>query len=309
MKSTMQEKLICDHTPEWLDILQKETESHRHVWPDAQVFALLDCAFIDHMHAAILKRRLPSRSLFDLSSSPSRELQAVSPTLIPLTTETAPQWRDVLRLTDGWPMLSLIVTPESLDELALRLSPWCIVNADGQPFVFRFPDTRRLPAIVDVLTPAQHGAFFGPAIAWHYRTRSAHWEELPLPTTPLAAAEHVKLNAQQYAELLNESEADAIMAHLNVKNPATMLHYDAANAHQLITQALKRADRYGITDNDRIQWCNLYLRQPKLEQMSEVIPMLASLLAKKCCYADIRGDLTKIVREHDLSNQQNIPGK
>lgn len=302
MKSAMQEKLICDHTPGWLDALQKETESNRNTWPHANVFALIDCAFIDHMHATILKQHLPSRSLFDLSSDPSPELQAISPTLIPQTPETAPQWRDVLRLTDGWPMLSLIVTPESLDELALRLSPWCIVNADGQPFVFRFPDTRRLPAIVDVLTPAQHGAFFGPAIAWRYRTRSAHWAELPLPAAPLAGAEYIKLNAQQCAQLLNESEADAIMAYLNVKNPSIMHPYNAADAHQRITQALKRADRYGIAGNDRIQWCSLYLKQSSLEQMSEAIPLLAALLAKECSYADIRVELTKLVRTHGLPN-------
>ena len=233
---------------------------------------------------------------------PSRDLQAISPTLIPLTPEAAPQWRDVLRLTDGWPMLSLIVTPESLDELALRLSPWCIVNADGQPFVFRFPDTRRLPAIVDVLTPEQHGAFLGPAIAWHYRTRSATWSELPLPATHLPAADYVKLDAQQCSKLISDSEADAIMAHLDINDPQTLLPYHPAEAHQIVSQALKHADRYGIDDTDRIQWCSLYLKQPKLEQMGQVIPLLAAFLAKECRYADIRSELVKLVRTHDLSS-------
>jgi hypothetical protein len=298
----MQHKLICEHAPGWLDALQDEIASIRNTRPDAHVFALLDCAFAESTYAAILKHGLPSRSLYDLSETPSRDLQAVSPTLIPLTPETAPQWRDVLRLTDGWPMLSLIVTPESLDELALRLSPWCIVNADGQPFVFRFPDTRRLSAIVDVLTPEQHGAFLGPAIAWQYRTRSATWAELPLPVTPLPAADYVKLDAQQYARLISDSEADAIMSHLNVNEPPTLLPYHPAAAHELVSRALKRADRYGIADADRIQWCSLYLKQPKLEQMGAAIPLLTALLAKECRYADIRTELTNLVRTHDLPN-------
>ncbi len=298
----MQHNLICEHVPGWLDALQDKAAWIRNAWPDAHVFALLDCAFSESSYAAILKHSLPSRSLYDLSETPSRDLQAVSPTLILLTPETAPQWREVLRLTDGWPMLSLIVTPESLDELAQRLSPWCIVNADGQPFVFRFPDTRRLPAIVDVLTPEQHGAFFGPAIAWHYRTRSAEWAELPLPATPVPAADYVKLDTQQCARLVNDSEADAIMAHLNVNEPTTLLPYHPAAAHQLVSQALKRADRYGIADTDRNQWCSLYLKQSKLEQMSGAIPLLASLLAKECRYADIGNELAKLVRTHDLPN-------
>jgi hypothetical protein len=98
---------------------------------------------------------------------------------MPLTCNTVHAWREVLRLTDGWLMLSLIVTLESLDEMAQRLHPWCLVNADGQSFVFRFPDTRRLPCVVEVLTPEQHGAFFGPVLAWRYRTRTAQWRSSP----------------------------------------------------------------------------------------------------------------------------------
>ena len=302
MKNIMQHKLICAHAPGWLDALHEEIAAIRNTWPDSHVFALLDCAFAESAHAAILKHGLPSRSLYDLSETPSRDLQAISPTLISLTHATAQYWRDVLRLTDGWPMLSLIVTPESLDELALRLSSWCVVNADGQPFVFRFPDTRRLPAVVDVLTAEQHGAFFGPARAWRYRTRAAQWSALPLPPTSLPAADYVKLNAQQYATLINDSEADAVMAHLNVNEPPTLLPYDPAAAHQLISHALKRADRYGIPDAERNQWCSLYLKQPKLEQMDAAIPLFASLLTKKCRYADINLELAKLVRMHDLPN-------
>lgn len=292
----MQPKLICEHASGWLDVLHEELESIRNAWPDGHVFALLDCAFVERAHAAIRKHNLPSRSLFDLSANPSQELQAVSPTLVPLAPDTAPQWRDVLRLTDGWPMLSLIVTPESLDELALRLSPWCIVNADGQPFVFRFPDTRRLPAIVDTLTPEQHGAFFGPVRAWRYRTRSAQWAELPLPAAPLPAADYVKLDAQQCARLIGDSEADQIMAHLSVNEPAVMLPYHPAAAHKLVMQGLQRADRYGIADADRAQWCSMVLRQPKLEQMDAVIPLLGSLLAKECRYADIGNELARLAQ-------------
>lgn len=296
MNRTMQSKLICEHPSGWLDALHEEIESIRTNRPNVHVFALLDCAFVERTHAAIRKHGLPSRSLYDLSEKPSQELQAVSPTLVPLAPETGPRWRDVLRLTDGWPMLSLIVTSEPLDELAQRLSPWCIVNADGQPFVFRFPDTRRLPAIVNALTPEQHGAFFGSAIAWRYRTRSAQWAELPLPATPLPAADQVKLDAQQCTQLINDSEADEIMAHLNINDPAVMLPYHPAAAHKLVMQGLRRADRYGIADADRVQWCSMVLQQPKLEQMSAAIPLLASLLAKECNYIDIKNDLAKLAR-------------
>lgn len=289
--------LINLHPSGWLDDLQRLIEVTAQKWPAAQAFALVDCAFNEQCHATIRKYNPPSRSLYDLSDKPSKQLQAVSPTLIPLTSDIAHACRDVIALTDGLPMLSIIVTPESLDELALRLAPWCIVNADGQAFVFRFPDTRRLPGIIDVLTPEQHGAIFGPAHAWIYRTRDAHWAELPLSESSCPPAENIKLDADQYAQLISESEADEILADLNLNTPALMNRYLPAEAHELAAFGLKRANRYGISDTDRKQWCRLILQQPKLEQLPSSIPLLAGLLSGKVRFADIESDLVSVASE------------
>lgn len=290
-------KLIGTHVPDWLDDFQERITTLWEKWPDANVFALLDCVFAERCHAAIKKHHLPSRSLYDLSNDPSPELQAVSPTLIPLTRTSIPAWREVLHLTDGWPMLSVIATPESLDELAHRLSPWCIVNADGEPYVFRFSDTRRLPGVVSVLTPQQHGAFSGPALAWHYRTRIAQWAKLPLPETPLPPGDEVKLNAEQCAQLIGDSEADEIIAHLHVHEPALIRQYHPADVYDLIAQGLKCADHYGMENFDRIHWCRLFVQHPTLEHMPEAVPLLASLKSKKCSFADIEGTLAGLVEE------------
>lgn len=289
-------KLIGQHGPSWLDHLQKQVESDTERWPGTQVIALLDCAFSEHCYPAIRKHRLPFRSLYDLSDRPYEALQAVSPALIPLDLETAHAWRELLALSDGLPMLSLIVTHESIDELALRLHPWCIVDADGQSFVFRFPDTRRLPAIVEMLDPEQHGSFFGPAQAWRYRTRFAHWADLPLPSLPCPPLERVRLDEKQCAHMIKDSEADEIIADLNLNDPALMRRYHPADAHELIAFGLQRADHYGIEDTDRTQWCSLILQQPKLDQLPASAPLLASLAAKERSYADIGSALFAIVQ-------------
>lgn len=287
--------LIGIHAPDWLDEFQVQIASLRKTWQDANIFALLDCVFDEHCHAVIKKHGLPSRSLFDLSGNPSPALQAVSPTLVPLTHAPIHSWREVLRLTDGLPMLSVIATPESLDELAHRLNPWCIVNADGEPYVFRFPDTRRLPGVVNVLTSEQHGAFFGPAYAWRYRTRSARWAELPLPEAAQPSADKVKLNAEQCAQLIDDSEADEIIARLHAHEPALVRQYHPADAYDLIAQGLKRADHYGIDSLDRMHWCRLFMQQPKLECMPGAMPLLAALETKKCSFIDIERTLTELV--------------
>jgi hypothetical protein len=289
-------KLIGRHAPSWLDHLQTQIEADKIRWSGTQVFALLDCAFSASCYPAIRKHRLPFRSLYDLSDHPYEALQVVSPTLIPLSGESACAWREVLTLTDGLPMLSLIVTHESLDELALRLHRWCIVDADGQPFVFRFPDTRRLPAIVEMLAPEQHGALFGPAHAWRFRTRFAQWADLPLPSLPCPPMERVRLDEKQCAHVINDSEADEIIADLNLNDPVLMRRYHPADAHELVAFGLKRADHYGIRDVDRTQWCSLILQQPKLDQLPSSAPLLASLAAKERSYADIGSALSALVQ-------------
>lgn len=291
----MQPKLISEHEPGWLDALQEEIESLDATKPNVHVLALIDCAFNERCHAAIRRYRLPSRSLYDLSDNPSYELQAVSPTLVPLAPAKASAWREVLRLTDGWPMLSLIVTHETLDEVARRLTPWCIVNADGQPFVFRFADTRRLPCVVDVLTPPQHGAFFGTAIAWRYRNRSAKWGELALPETAGPVSDEVKLNDEQCARLISESEADEIIAHLKTHDPASIRQFQATEVYSLIARGLRRADFYGIADLDRLQWSRLFLQQPHLEQRPEVMRLMARVASNECSYAAIKTELAALI--------------
>lgn len=292
----MQSKLISEHEPGWLDVLQEEIESLEANRPNVHVLALIDCVFNERCHAAIRKYQLQSRSLYDLSESPSHELQAVSPTLVPLIPTEATAWREVLRLTDGWPMLSIIVTPESLDDIARRLGPWCTVSADGQPFVFRFPDTRRLPGVVDVLTPEQHGAFFGPAIAWRYRTRAAQWAELPLPERGLPMSDEVKLSVEQCAHLIGESEADEVLAHLNIHDPSLMRQFKPAEAYSVVAHGLRRADFYGIADLDRLQWCYFYLQQPRLEHVPEIRQLMTRVASKECTYADIKFELTALVQ-------------
>jgi hypothetical protein len=288
-------KLIGSHAPGWLDAFEAQIDSLRARWPDAGVYALFDCAFNEPCHAEIKRSRLPARTLYDLSNDPSPELQAVSPTLVPLTRATAPSWRAVTGHTDGYPMLSVIVTPESLDELTLRLHPWCVVNADGEHYVFRFPDTRRLSGIVDVLTPEQHGAFFGPAHMWLTRTRRATWSALPLPGLPLPPAEEVKLDGEQFAQLMNDAEADEIIAHFHIHEPALVARCDPAEVWERMAHGLKRADYYSITHPDRLIWSRLFAQQPHFERIPEARPLLAALKSNQCGFREIEGPLTDLI--------------
>jgi hypothetical protein len=103
----------------------------------------------------------------------------VSPFVVTYAPENA-NLRSMLDACSAWPMVSAITTTESAAELALRLSAWCVVEADGQYLNFRFPDTRRLPDILANLDANQFAEFSGPATEWRYIDRSGKWKCMAL---------------------------------------------------------------------------------------------------------------------------------
>lgn len=137
--------------------------SLRH--PD-RPYVLVDAAFVPGLH----KKLANDRKAILFASLPGCTEEAVDAS--PFVTLLDPADRALKALLlrcDRWPMLSVIATPESLQQLASRLSAWCVVEVDGQRFNFRFPDTRRLPAIFDTLSLTQRAQLLGPAKSWMAR--------------------------------------------------------------------------------------------------------------------------------------------
>ena len=193
---------------------------------------------------------------------------------------SASSWDALIELTDGKPALSIVVTPDSIEQLAARLLPWCVVDADGYTLTLSFADTRILPALVDALTPQQRSQFLGPALQWRYTGRDASWLELPLPapmpseqTVPPAAK--VQLSAQQVAALMAASEADSIAFQFAQSIGKPLAAYTAYDAHAMIELWLQVADRVKIEGNqDRFALCEFGLERPELMNDSRYLALL-----------------------------------
>lgn len=128
---------------------------------NTQPYLLIDGAFLPG-----LRRKLAALSptlLFEFLPGCNDNTRDVSPLLLACM-PAALRW---LERTSGWPMLSVIATRESQRQLAERLAAWCIIEADGQRFNFRFPDTRRLPAIFAALTSGQQAQMAATDAARH----------------------------------------------------------------------------------------------------------------------------------------------
>lgn len=260
--------LIDTFSAGWLD------ELHQHAArraPSDRLYALVDGAFIPGLHKKLADDR--KAILFASLPACTEEAADASPFLT-LIEPGDKRSNALLRRCDRWPMLSVIATPESLQQLASRLSAWCIVEVDGQRFNFRFPDTRRLPAIFDTLDPTQRAQFVGPATSWAYIGRDGCWHALPVAHARADIAADPVLDERQFAVLAGDSYADELTALLHDRG------YDVyrypSRTHALLDSALRAAQTAKLGEGDLVSWCEWFWKQDRLCEDAVMVDMLQS---------------------------------
>ncbi|SMF12739.1 DUF4123 domain-containing protein [Pseudogulbenkiania subflava] len=211
-------------------------------------YLLLDGALKPNLLRQLNKSGLPWLSVFTQNQDDLADLMAVSPLLLEWT---PPQWPVVcylLAYCDGLPMVSVWHSPEPLPQLAARLQPWCVVNADGSFFNLRYPDTRRLYDLDGILDEEQRGQFFGPAWRCLLPSRDGTgWQALHMATVAGEFAEKVVLSTSQTSQLIRAAETDEILYQLQFHsriNPHVL-----ADCHPMAEAALRQADAQGIMDS------------------------------------------------------------
>lgn len=238
---------------------------------DNHFFLLIDGAFVPGLHRAVAEKH--KAILFEDLPGCTDETREVSPFLMPFASTVDAATTGLLRRCDTWPMLSLIETPETLNELAARLAAWCIVETDDLVFNFRFPDTRRLPAIYQVLTGEQRGQLAGPAKRWSFNGRDGAWCELALDAPGGAIADRPKLSADQFARLVDDSRADELMVMLRDRGRDTF--GKPSRCHAMIALALRAAADAKLDEQDSIEWCDWFLENGQLVDRRATAPILA----------------------------------
>ncbi|MGX4640733.1 DUF4123 domain-containing protein [Massilia sp. SYSU DXS3249] len=259
--------LINSFQPEWQSELNRRHAALPH---GAGLILLIDGVFVPGIFQQLRGESKPIL-LYELLPACSKDARDVSPFVLRFDPKDKSLAR-LLSLCSGWPMLSVIITYESEEQLAKRLAAWCIVEVDGQNFNFRFPDTRRLPAIFETLTPRQRRELTGNAIGWYYISREGDWDSLPLEpsTIPLSIANQTTLNGAQFGKLLKDSEPDEMWVQLLDRGAPT--HLLPSQRNVLLSNALRIADKNGLDELLKIAWCMDCIRaSPKsnLEALAE----------------------------------------
>lgn len=253
--------LIDKFDPLWLAQLA-EREAHLPV--GARQYLLIDGVFLPGIH-----RRLEAAVkadaiglLFELLPGCSDESRAVSPLLVHYQPNNA-ALEAVLGTCSGWPMVSVIVTSEPIDQLVARLAGWCIIEADEQYFNFRFPDTRRLPTILEVLSDEQKGRMLGSARELLYIERNGKWKTVSLNLEASDSTETPRLSERQFGALVQDGEADSIIELLRQRGDEIVavpsVKFDRVQA------ALVAADHGKLDDSTRLDWCAYCLQRPTFE--------------------------------------------
>ena len=261
---------------DWHDTFRLQSADLRNQFPDAHLYAMIDGVLNESCYSFVKRStHLKHFALYKNTPSRDEETLGLSPLLIEYDAAEQRAWNKLMAKTDGLPALSLIVSPESLDQLAARLTPWCIVKAGGQFLALSFSDTRILPELCKALTAEQLGQFFGPALRWQYVARNAEWRALPLPEIALPPADEVTLDEQQCARLIAASEADGVLFQLRRRDAALVDCQTPARAHEFVCHWLACADHAHIDAlPERVELCELGLMHPALERDPQVVAWL-----------------------------------
>lgn len=190
--------------------------------------------------------------LFETLPGFSDATRDVSPFLVPWTGGNR-RFESLLCECSGYPMVSAIASVERLSELTARLSAWCVIEAGGQRFNFRFADTRRLPAIFETLMPFQRDQLVGPASRWSYVGRTGSWSDLEIEAGAAAISDRPALDDVQFARLVRDSEADEMIA--MVDRCGTVGEASPSDRFAMVSRALHTADGFGLSVADKLAWC------------------------------------------------------
>lgn len=217
-----------------------------------EVFLLIDGAFIPGLSRRIRATGIAVSFLFEALPACSDATRDVSPFLVPWIGGNR-RVESLLCECSGYPMVSAISSVETLSELTARLSAWCVIEADGQRFNFRFSDTRRLPAIFETLIPLQRTQLVGPASRWSYVGRTGDWRELEIDTATAAISDRPSLDDYQFARLVGDSEADEVIAIL--EHCGTIGKASPSDRFLKVSRALSTAAGFGLGAADKLAWC------------------------------------------------------
>jgi len=224
-------------------------------------YVLLDAAFAPGLPAR-LARWLEPEDYCSLYAGryEGEGLDEVAPYLLRLPWVPAlrqPLCDKLMALTRGRPMLSLLFSAATLEQLADHLRAQIeAVGADGRAYLLRLADTRALAALLDVLKPAQRQRLLAGIARWSYVDRAGELQSIEggPPAAPAIEPTPYLIDADQQRRLQQLALPDAILRFVQLRAGLFgELACRPAAAHRLIDEGVQRLARRGV-DHDALAY-------------------------------------------------------
>jgi hypothetical protein len=214
------------------------------------LFALVDCAFDEAFFNERYQRGLPRQSLY--ADTGLSALGAAAPHLLsaPEGEEAREEWlRQLFAACEGKPMISIMASVLSADELICHLRPYLIGRTpDKVEWPIRWGDTRVLPALLDTLEEWQHSHLLSPVARWWSPGRDGgllKWPGSLIQPSP-TDFDKLPISDDVFAALVDLSEADAILARLHDSQPDLLAAGSPAECHARVARNLRVASANGL---------------------------------------------------------------
>lgn len=241
---------------------------------EAHMLLLVDGAFLPGLFRQI-KQAGDRNVIFESLPGCSEATRDVSPFLVAFDPSDT-SIKSLFHRCSGYPMMSAITTLESKQHFAERMAAWCVIEAGGQRFNLRYPDTRRLPAIFDVMSERQRGEFIGNTLSWRYIGRDGTWKSLPVENSARQSliSKRPALDGRQFNCLVGDSETDEIIVQLGQRGIETSL--TRSQQYDLLSAASRTFVETGLDDFLRMKWFSECLKKAYAPDAGELREKLAN---------------------------------
>lgn len=258
--------VINRHVPEIQEQLADTINEALRVHPFFAIYVLIDTAFSETCITRYQKMHANKHVMSLYAGTELNGLTAVSPYLVQLSSDPALRKQSLatlLRLTNGKPMISVLLSALDLESLKAHFSAFLQAETeDGQRFVLRFADTRILPVLIATLDQEPLAYLLSPIAHWLTIDRMGKLNRLlPLNgelhdtrvTPPFSV---LPLSDNQFSTLLDAAEPDAIIQHLQLIAPEHCSTFAPGCLHRFVDEQLQYATRFGVTGTpDRVAYC------------------------------------------------------
>jgi hypothetical protein len=271
------------------------------------VYAMIDGAFDEIFFANDFSRCHRHRFLYENTKLANFAGASLYLAELPNTSEDLNlSLQNLIDACAGKPMWSIVVSLLSLDDLHNHFQSFLIGEYnDRLQWPIRWGDARVLPFLLKRIDSENVQILLKPLIAWLSCQRNGDlliWEGGRQPCNEAPKFDMLPLSDSVFAQLVDDSEADAIISHIYDTQPDILSKFPASKCFEIVAQLLRCASIAGILSvPDRAHFSSLGLI---LRDGFSNMPEFQGLLSRVSLGGDYASEVDELSAEFWVSAER-----